>query len=196
MQDHPSAIPQHAGDSIKEFVDGVPVDRTTGRPIVQPPGATDQPAWVDQLKMPGQAGSAPEIASPVPSVGGDVPGPSPAERPPRTTPVPPPEISNIPLAPVVLTAPVTLPAVPSPLAQAPKKCITEGCNCKPKDRGMCVRCLKDTLAYMEKDPKVTWEFLEQHGLALPSRSASSGSKFCISLAAKLTALHTAAGQGN
>ena len=169
---------------------------------VAPPGDTNQPAWTSQLQMPGQSTTAPEIASPVPRLPAvDAPpmiAPAPGMKvaPPKSVP-PPRELTTTaavldeqveqPTVPFV--RPETLPAVPGQPVTASKKCITEGCNCKPKDRGMCARCLKDTLAYMEKDPKITWEFLEANGLALPASGSGAGGKFLAGLTAKLRILH-------
>lgn len=97
-------------------------------------------------------------------------------------------------APLVNTA--ALPAVPTPPVQAPAKCITENCNCKPKDHGMCSRCLKDTIKYMEKDPKVTWKFLEANGLALPASGSGAGGKFLAGLTVKLNRLHNPIGESD
>ncbi len=194
---------------ITEFVDGVPVNPTTGRPMVQP-GSTDaDPSWTQQLQMPGQPGVAPELVSPVPIAGtvalaqavdvprkpmvAPAPGMAVASPNPTTTPgMAQPneqmvgrgirETSSPPTTPV-------LPAIPAAPPVTTGKCITEGCKSKTKDRGMCARCLKDTIEYMKADPNVTWEFLEANGLALPSSSASSGNKFLTGLTAKLNRLH-------
>ena len=200
------------GRPPQQFVDGIPIDPATGRQIVKPPGATNQPAWTAQLQMPQHPGATPGLVSSVP--------------PPVTSPVPQQSDGAVPAssiasahadaAQVVQQAPdgsVTqikvpglpvmgaetgslstglLPAMPASAvkpAAASDKCITEGCKSKPKDRGMCARCLKDTLEYMAKDKAVTWEFLEANGLALPSSSARSGNKFLKGLTAKLAKLH-------
>lgn len=174
-----------------------------------PPGSSGKdPSWTQQLKMPEQSGAAPELTSPVPEVSGPCTGPlmatpdearavaaSPDER------IPVPTLDAVgqpPSEPVVIPAnpddgatdsPTVLPAIPMTKPAASGKCITEGCNCKVKDHGMCARCLKDTLAYMAEDKDVTWKFLEANGLALRTSSVSSGSKFRAGLEAKLTALH-------
>ncbi len=206
------------GRPPQQFVDGIPIDPATGRQIVKPPGATNQPAWTAQLQMPQHPGATPGLVSSVP--------------PPVTSPVPQQPDGAVPAssiasahadaAQVVQQAPdgsvtqikvpglpvmgaesvpsvpteTSLPAMPvvlAPPATASGKCITEGCKSKPKDRGMCARCLKDTLEYMAKDKAVTWEFLEANGLALPSSSARSGNKFLKGLTAKLAVLHNVAG---
>ncbi len=187
----PPAVPgagPAAGKPIKEFVDGVPVDPTTGRPMAQPPVATDKPVWTEQLQMPEQTGSGPALVSPVP-----------AQTAPRTIShtshellaikregVDTSAITGEPIYESLLPAMPVAPALP---AEASGKCITEGCKSKTKDRGMCAKCLKDTMEYMKKDPKITWEFLEANGLALPSSSARSGNKFLAGLTAKLAKLH-------
>ena len=197
---------------------GIPVDKTTGRPAVNP-GTVTQPGWVSQLQMPGKPGIAPELVSPVPAPivephAGALTNPTPL------TVVLPNQISleaqintrgvrvvdaltpTSPLQEAVLAVAETsgpptsslpaMPVIPSPPAE-PGKCITEGCKSKTKDRGMCAKCLKDTLEYMTKDPKITWEFLEANGLALPSSSARSRNKFLAGLTAKLAVLHNVSG---
>lgn len=173
-----------AGKPITEFVDGVPVDPNTGRPMQVAPVAPGGPAWTEQLKMPSQ--HIPPQVAPAPSM--QVVPANPATCPGVSIAPPPAPDVGAPIAPPVLP----LPAIPAPPPAASIKCITEGCNCKPKDRGMCVRCLADTKAYMAKDLNVTWLFLEENGLALPASDSTSGSKFRAGLAAKIAALHAEA----
>ncbi len=179
----PPAVPgtgPATGKPIKEFVDGVPVDPSTGRPMQN---VTQEQDWTKRLQMPGQPDSAPELTSPVAGVVTQIKVPG--------LPVMGVETGPLPLA-IVNAANPTLPAMPVALAlpaEASGKCITEGCKSKTKDRGMCAKCLKDTLEYMKKDPNITWEFLEANGLAFPSSSARSGNKFLAGLTAKLAKLH-------
>ena len=174
----PATLTNGEGRPITEFVDGKPIDPSTGRLMQQAPtapGAANSPAWTSQLQMPGQPGTVPELTSPVPAQ--VAPAPATVNAPITLGSTPP------------GVAAVVLPAIPAALPAATGKCITEGCNCKVKDHGMCARCLKDTIEYMKSDPNVTWGFLEANGLALPASSTTSGNKFRAGLAAKLTALH-------
>lgn len=158
------------------------------------PGATDKPAWTEQLQMPNQPGAAPELASPVPpQIQSTVPVSVPNAVAPPITQI---KVPGLPVMGVEPQAPkpAVLPAIPAAPPVASGKCITEGCKSKTRDRGMCARCLKDTLLYMDQDPNVTWEFLEANDLALPASGAASGNKFRLGLTSKLAALHAAAGK--
>ncbi len=191
----PHGLPQSpvdpaTGKPIQEFVDGVPVSPTTGRPMVRP-GAPDKPVWIEQLVQ-GQPGISPALVSPVPVTGTPAmaqavqQGPATSTHAQAVSRKAALEVSGPPMAPLP-----AMPVAPAPPAEASGKCITEGCKSKTKDRGMCARCLKDTMEYMKKDPKITWEFLEANGLALPSSSTRSGNKFLAGLTAKLAKLHSA-----
>ncbi len=189
-QQVPATMPA-AGAPITEFVDGVPVDPATGRPmqkvVAAPPGQTGpQPAWTEHLKMPTV------MQSPVPPAALAVEPPPVDALPQVVQRAPDGSVTQIkvPGLPVMGVETGPLPAVPAAPPVATGKCITEGCKNKTKDRGMCAKCLKDTITYMAKDQSVTWEFLEANGLALPTSSASSGNKFLAGLTAKLKALHS------
>ena len=197
------------GKPITEFVDGAPVDPATGIPMRNPlspavapgaPGAGDQPSWTEQLQMPGQPGSAPELTSPVPSpltvaLPSQAAGTPGAQIAPAASAVVAPVAPSAIVAPAI-TQPPVLPAIPATPSAGTRTCVTEGCKSKVKDHGMCARCLKDTIEYMKSDPNVTWEFLEANGLARPVSGSTSGGKFRAGLMSKLEALHGAAGKAS